>query len=272
MSEQLEYNALVKKRRACNTCMAIRAGKGGMHYRNQASFPGIFDADQIGNYSTWAHDLNAQVMIVGQDYCDAATYVRDEGRIQKKPIEDLEDAKEYSTETNYRLRLLVKELGLDLGSPYLGSSTSGVFLSNAILCMKPGGMSDPNPQKVYNNCGANFLRPLIDLVRPRAIITLGVQATRSVLFTYLKSHPEFKALRAQGFKEVFQRRAIELEKDRTLFPVYHPGSLGRMNRKKIEPYGPDGWSLQVEDWRRIKQMVAKGKKSGGEKGARYGVG
>ena len=255
MSKQFEYRELVKKRRACDACMSIRVGKDGKNFRNQSSFHDVEDADQIGNFSTWAHDLNAQVMIVGQDYCDAKTYLRDEGRIQKKPIVDLEDVKEYSTETNYRLRLLVKQLGLELGSPSLGSSTSGVFLTNAILCMKPGEMSDPNPQKVYNNCGTNFLRPLIDLVRPKAMITLGVQATRSVLFAYLERQPEFKGIRAQGFKAIFQRHAIELEKGVTLFPVYHPGALGRMNRKKIEPTGPDGWSLQVEDWKRIAQHI-----------------
>jgi len=212
MSKQFEYRELVKKRRACDACMSIRVGKDGKNFRNQSSFHDVEDADQIGNFSTWAHDLNAQVMIVGQDYCDAKTYLRDEGRIQKKPIVDLEDVKEYSTETNYRLRLLVKQLVLELGSPSLGSSTSVVFLTNAILCMKPGEMSDPNPQKVYNNCGTNFLRPLIDLVRPKAMITLGVQATRSVLFAYLERQPEFKGIRAQGFKAIFQRHAIELEK------------------------------------------------------------
>lgn len=257
MSKNTEYNDLVEKRRACGACMTKPVGKSGMSYRNQASFPGILDADQIGNFSTWAHDLNAKVMIVGQDYCDAATYVRDAGRIQKEPILDVEDVKQYSTETNYRLRLLVKELGYDMGSPTTGSASSGVFLTNAVLCMKPGGMSDPNPQKVYNNCGTSFLRPLIDLVRPRAIVTLGVQATRSVLFSYLEDHPEFKAIRAQNFKEIFRQGAIELEQGRYLFPVYHPGNLGRMNRKAIEPTGPDGWSLQMEDWKRIKQMMAE---------------
>lgn len=250
MSKQENYSNLVADRKICRDCMAEGVCNKGS-YKNQSEFKPEWDTDHLGNLSTWANDLDAEVLIIGQDYCDAKTYKRDKGRIQKIEIKDLENVKGWSTETNYHLRLLVKELGLDIGSPTNGSSNSGVFLTNAILCMKPGGMSDANPQQVYNNCGSKFLRPLIELVQPKAVITLGAEATRAVLFTYGKEHPEFKQLRALTFGEVLEKGAIALDGNTTLFPVCHPGNYGRMYRKKNDTSGRSGLELQKEDWRSI---------------------
>lgn len=254
MSKQETYSKLVADRKDCKDCMADSICKKGI-YKNQSEFKKEWDTDHIGNLSTWAHDLEAEVLIVGQDYCDAETYERDQGRIQMDPITDLDVVGQYSTETNYHLRLLVKELGLELGSPEEGSYSNRIFLTNAILCMKPGKINDPNPQAIYKNCITRFLHPLIELVQPKAVITLGKEATRAVLFAYLIEHPEFKTLRASNLEVVLQERKLQLNDKTFLFPVCHPGNFGRMYRKKIKKSALNGLELQKEDWRWIKTQI-----------------
>jgi hypothetical protein len=162
----------------------------GERYRNQSEFVDILDADHIGNFSTWTHDLNAKVVIVGQDYADVKTYKRDQGRLQLSPITVDAPVASWSTETNFRLRQLVLELGLDIGSPSAGSGNSGVFLTNAVLCLKPEPMTAPNPAKVYANCAERFLYETIKLVEPRAVLALGLQATRVTLRAHSNANPE----------------------------------------------------------------------------------
>ena len=82
MSEPIGYQELVKLRKACRACE-------GFEYRNQSVLG--YDTGEIGNFTTWANDLNADLMIVAQDYCDAKTYLEDHGLIQKAPLR--EDAK-----------------------------------------------------------------------------------------------------------------------------------------------------------------------------------
>lgn len=227
----------------------------GERYRNQAEFEDILDSDHIGNFCTWAHDLNAKVVIVGQDYANVKTYENDQGRVQLSPITVDAPVASWSTETNFRLYQLVQQLGLDIGSPSMGSGTSGVFLTNALLCLKPGKMNDPNPARVYSYCADRFLHPLINLIEPKAVLSLGLQATRAVLRAYGTQRPELDHMRKRSFKDLRAMGRIELGDGLSLFPVYHPGAFGRMARQRVDPADRDGWQLQKEDWSWIKQEV-----------------
>lgn len=255
VSKQLDYSALIQKRRACDACMSLKVGKNESAYRNQSSFRAILDADQIGNFSAWAHDLNAQVLIVGQDYANVETYERDQGRVQLCPIPVDAPSSCWSTETNHRLYQLVRQLGLDIGSPSTGSDSCGVFLTNAVLCLKPGEMNDPNPAKVYANCATHFLRRTIDVIEPRAVITLGLQAARATLLAYSNDNPGLNRFRKLTLNELNAQRSIKLNSISTLFPVYHPGAFGRIARQRIDQAGRDGWQLQQEDWRLIRDVL-----------------
>lgn len=227
----------------------------GERYRNQAELSDIQDADHIGNFSTWAHDLNAKVVIVGQDYADVKTYKRDQGRVQLCPITGDAPVGCWSTETNYRLRQLVLELGLDIGSPSTGSDSCGVFLTNAVLCLKPEPMNAPNPAKVYANCAERFLRETIDIVKPQAVIALGLQATRATLLAFSNDNLELRPLRKLSMKALHAKGGIVLNRNSNLYSVYHPGAFGRMARQRVDLDRRDGWELQLEDWRSIKRSA-----------------
>lgn len=256
LNKLADYGALVATRQKCRACMDIKVPAGC--YQNQSDFEGIPDTDQIGNFSTWAHDLHAKVVIVGQDYANAETYRRDEGQVQRDPIEVDAHASCWSTETNYRLVQLVRELGLDIGSPSVGSATSGVFLTNAVLCLKPGKMNASNPAKVYANCAGNFLRRTIDLVQPDVVITLGLQATRATLSCYAKDSEELRHFRSLPLSALHHKQCISLSDKTDLYPVYHPGAYGRMARQRIDAERSDGWQLQLADWREIRRQMELG--------------
>lgn len=241
LSRTEAYSELVIERRACHACAPHC-------YANQGILG--FDTDEIGNYSIWANDLYADVLIIGQDFSNAAIYRRDEGLIEPKPLTEEARPKDYSTATNYYLRELTKCIGRDIGLPTTNTSR-GVFLTNAVLCMKPGAMNAANPAAVIENCGVRFLKPLIELIRPKAIVTLGAVPAAAV----------FRAFNVSGqgaaFGDVFRNGPYAVNGGAMrLFPMYHPGRLGQLGRARAEPGAGTGWDLMRGDWARMAKALA----------------
>ena len=106
-------------------------------------------------------------MVVGQDWGDVSYFVRHGGRdVARNP-------------TNQALVELLEEAGVTvkpLGSPDLAHVA---FFTNAILCMKSGGLQGGVRRGWFQSCGC-FLRRQIEIVRPKVVICLGEQACRSV--------------------------------------------------------------------------------------------
>lgn len=253
MTKQTDYQDLVVERKKCVACSETG-------YLNQAKLG--FDTAQIGNYSTWANDLNADLMIVAQDFSNHEIYARDKGRIEPKPLTDAAKANDYSTATNFYLRELTKLIGRDIGLP-TGNTGRGIFITNAVLCVKPGAMNAANPAPVITNCGTRFLKPLVDIVEPEVIVTLGVVPARSVLKAYLVNNPALVALLKLPFGELFKQGPIALEpKGPLLFPMYHPGRLGQVGRQRAEPNNGSGWELMQEDWQRLRAALEQSRRTG----------
>ena len=245
MRKRDAYWGLVQQRKTCNSC-AVHG------YKNQAELG--YDTGEVGNYSTWANDLDADVLIVAQDFSNQAIYMRDKGLIEPKRLSEDAGPGDYSTETNFFLRELTKVIGRDMGLP-THAGGKGVFLTNAVLCLKPGAMNAANPAKVIANCGARFLRPLVELIQPKVIVTLGAVPTRSVLMAYTPDAPELAPLRKAAFGIVFRQGPYHLPNGTRLYPMYHPGRLGQSQRQRAEPTGANGWELMKADWRRMNKLL-----------------
>ena len=245
MNKQEAYQALVRLRMACSLCVAHG-------YKNQAELG--YDTGEVGNYSAWANDLEADVLIVAQDFSNQAIYVRDKGLIEPRQLSEDARPGDYSTETNFFLRELTKVIGRDMGLP-THAGGKGVFLTNAVLCLKPGAMNAANPAKVIANCGARFLRPLVELIQPKVIVTLGAVPARSVLMAYATDVPELAPLRKAAFGIVCRQGPYHLPNGTRLYPMYHPGRLGQSQRQRAEPTGANGWELMKADWRRMNKLL-----------------
>jgi uracil-DNA glycosylase len=115
-----------------------------------------------------------------------------------------------------------------------------MFFTNLVLYLKKGGLVAPLSQNCYHNCGERFLRPLIEIICPRVIISLGKAAYDQIVKQYHLDKIPF-------------REAVEIEKGITigqnirLFPVYHCGAHGwNINRKG---------DIQINDWKKIRSYL-----------------
>jgi uracil-DNA glycosylase family 4 len=217
------YQALVEERKACRIC--------GEELTNPSACEGgAYDSGHIGPWTLWQGKLDSELMVVGQDWGDQEYFVKYRGR-------DLAD-----NPTNQTLHELLTSIGLDIEKPTPQDSGGGkIFLTNAVLCLKrEGGMQGKTKSSWFKNCGLEFLRRTIDIVRPRVIVTLGERAYRAVADLY--------AIERQTFRSAVEcEEGFELEVGIRLFPVYHCGArILNTHRKK---------DVQEKDWAKIKRAL-----------------
>lgn len=207
-----QYRKLVSLRKECRLCVPALTNPA-------VGEAGTYDSAHIGPWSSWHGKFNPELMIIGQDWGDTNCFRRQRGR---------EDP---NSPTNKILTDLVRLIGLEMDA---------VFLTNAILCLKEGGLQAPVKQAWFRNCGERFLKPTIEIVNPRVLVTMGECAYRSVEVIFCLPHVAFKdaVSDVEGFMVFDSVR---------LFPVYHcsPRILNTHRR----------WPKQQEDWARIRRAL-----------------
>jgi uracil-DNA glycosylase family 4 len=154
----------------------------------------------------WQGKLDSELMVVGQGWGDQGYFVNNRGR-------DLADHP-----TNKTLGELLKSIGFNIEKPTPQDSGGGeIFLTNAVLCLKQGGVQGETDQTWFKNCGSRFLRRNIEIVRPRVIVALGERAFRAIADLY--------GIGRQAFRSAVEREdGFELLGGIRLFPVYHCGA------------------------------------------------
>jgi uracil-DNA glycosylase family 4 len=218
MTKHELYAELVRKRKQCALCNGLT---------NPATVTGgSCDSDEIGPWSRWQANLNGRVLVVGQDWGDVAYFKKWDGRDQ-----------EQGNPTNENLQKLLAVLNIGISQP-LEKQISSVFLTNMVLCLKRGGMQAAVRDEWLCNCTREFLVPLINIVRPRIVLALGLSVTKSILDYYDIPHRSTAKL-----ADLMARGPYSLTREIHFLPVYHcgAGSVNR-NRSLVE---------QTEDWQRI---------------------
>jgi uracil-DNA glycosylase family 4 len=214
----LEYAALVRARQGCRACATLT---------NPALFAGgRFDCDRLGPYTQWQGNLSAELVVVGQDFAGVDSFERLQGWPGPK------------VGTNLALIELLAAAGIALAPPELGQPQDAIFLTNAIQCLKPGGMQGRPPVAYARECVPRFLVPVLALIRPRAVVTLGEYALSSLLEAYgLRCDEPLVRLVTAG-------RTFELPlpdgRAARLFPRLHPSPTVRNAVRSL--------ALQKEDW------------------------
>src|SRR4051794_10263053 len=118
-SKQEQYSALVRERKQCRLCAGLR---------NPADAElAPLDSDEVGPWSRLHGDLEARLMVIGQDWGDVRYYTANRG---------LDDSR---NPTMRVLEQLLRGIGLEVSLAEYGSGPRGVFLTNAVLCLKEGG-------------------------------------------------------------------------------------------------------------------------------------
>lgn len=184
---------------------------------------GIYDIkDSIGPWSLWLGNIDADILVIGQDWGDVDYYLNNKG------------VDNDNNPTNRNLIKLFKEINIDIGIPSKPNKNAKVFLTNAILGIKKNGMSSEVKVKWEKESTENFLKPLIDIIQPKVIITLGKIAFGAVARIY--------NLKKENMSKLVEKSPI-LIGNKKIFPMYHCGSLGIRNRSL---------EMQKQDWRKVK--------------------
>lgn len=162
-------------------------------------------------------------MLVGQDYSDARYFERHEG---------MEDSR---NPTNVNLVALFRSIGIEIGMPGARDGRGEVFFTNAILCLKEGGMQAPIQPEWLRNCGEHFLRRQVDLVQPKVVVGLGARAHNAVLAAF--------NLPKEALRRAILSPGTRLPSGAVAVAVYHCGARVVNISRNLD--------RQREDWRRV---------------------
>lgn len=220
MLKSQEYAELVVSRKACHQCPGLSNPADIQRAR--------FDSDQVGAWSRWQGNLNAALMVVGQDWGDVAYFVRHKG--QEGP----------RNPTNLALVELVGIAGVVIGDALSSVGRDVAFFTNAILCMKDGGLQGKVNDAWFGHC-AWFLRRQIEIVQPRVVVGLGQRAYKAIMGGFGVRCGAFRA-------EVEQAEGTVLANGTRVFAVYHCGARIQNTHRPM--------SMQREDWKRLRPFLA----------------
>jgi uracil-DNA glycosylase len=233
VSRAERYAALVAERKAFDPMPLGLA--------NPASVPDApFDSDHVGPWTVWAHDLEADLMVVGQDWGDV-NYFRTNRGLDKA-----------GNPTNKALQRLLASVGRSIPDPPLPGasnalgSSCGVWLTNASLWLKTGGLSAPVKTNWFGEHAMALLRAQVELVEPRVVVALGERAYRCLLNAYSLPIPK------GPFRVAVEApRGTPLPRDRTttLVAVYHCGARVQNTLRPL--------SQQLADWERVSVLLAE---------------
>ena len=230
MTKKSEYQLLVSKRKNCRDCMSLNE-KFVITNQHETSY----DTSSIGKWSDWQGNLDAKIMVIGQDWGSYNHWMAYQGQGSDE------------NRTNINLIQLFEVLGYDIGLVSNPNPKAPVFFTNAALCLKgelkTGKMSSRVLKQCFRNCGTKFLKPLIDIIKPEILITLGKAPFSSILKLY----------DTEGWNKIPLMRNVVRQKPvllnglgLKLFPVFHCGGLGISNRSLEE---------QKKDWQSIKEWL-----------------
>jgi DNA polymerase len=244
MSKTEEYLKLVNNRKACRDCEGLTnpsVCEGGIHDRNH----------HIGPWSRWQGNLDAKLMIVGQEWGSVKNFKELQGCNGGFP-------------TDWTLHELLASINMDI-SPPTDDGVGDIFLTNAVLCLKGGNAQEEVELEWFENCGRRHLKPLIDLIAPTTVITLGEKALFALLVGYTPlswsdSRPRsleacLKNLvknildfRMRAFRDVVEKKdGFVLGGSVLLFPMYHCG------QKVLNMTRP--LHIQREDWKKVEPAI-----------------
>jgi len=126
---------------------------------------GFYECDLVSPWSKSARNVDAEVMIIGQDWASSDV-------LEKKPSEDRRRlGQESSSTTN-------KKLPEFLG--YMGLQFCETYATNAFPFIKRGSKSERIPRKDLVYCAETYTLPQIEIVSPLMAICLGKAAFRAV--------------------------------------------------------------------------------------------
>ncbi len=185
------------------------------------------DQNQINPWSVWQHNLNAKILVIGQDWGSEEYFEKNHGQDND------------ANPTNITLQNLLSSVGYDPGL-FSKPNPQPLFFTNAVLGIREGkAMSGPVRMKWVTD-SRPFIQELLGIIRPRIIVTLGAIPLAAVRMIF-----EDK-VRNGKLRELAPGSPYPLNENQWLFAMYHCGPLGLANlardsRKNGKAAMQDAW-------------------------------
>ena len=201
------------------------------------------DRPYINRWNLWQGNLDADIMVIGQDY----------GQKEEGVAFEVCSYVDTTNPTDVRL----KELFNEAFRINLDSNETPLFFTNMANCYRKKRTSGGMHSGWLPICANKYMERLIRIIRPKIIIVLGRSAFEALhcmdnfsikCLDPIKSGKESYAEMIQHFYQ------IDLGDEKIdVFPVYHPGANSQMNRT---------FEQQLEDWKKISEHYKKVKQNG----------
>lgn len=187
---------------------------------------GAWDSDHLGPWSRWQGDLEADLLVVGQDWGDLPYFLANHGR---------DSDFERTCQVFHRLATAA---GMDPGLP-AGPRAQPIFMTNAVLGVRSKKGKSGAIKAAWIEDSLSFLTRLIAIVEPKVIVSMGKTAFRSCR----KGLGDRIALSAPAasasMSSAHAAGAIRLANGGLWVPLYHCSPLGLVNRSEED---------QRQDW------------------------
>jgi DNA polymerase len=210
----------------------------------------------INLWSHWQGSLNAEILLIGQDW----------GRINgeedarywanKSPYLIIDKkCKEYSA-TNNNLRILFeKTLNIDISR-----RNDKLFFTNSVQCYKTGSLSNKTSDRWYGMCNEEHVKKLVEIIKPKIIIPIGIKALNGLRrcgeFCNLNDEIIGENYFRQRFVEIVEKGFLKLQikndkliSDVLVCPVFHCGIMSCNLNRSLDQ--------QINDWGKIKDYFQK---------------
>lgn len=226
-----EFDDLIKKMGRCQKCL-------DMHKKDKdCSLINIFVQEEFAKnipsiWTDWYNRLDANIMIIGQDWGPFADMQRLNEEYLKNKSDDIWDSL-ITSEKSLTKKMLTKYIresakvcNIEIDEDVINK----FYITNAIMCARKGNNYRGDNIKLKEctlNC-SEYLKRQMDIVKPKVIVTLGYYPILSLASIY-----GFKVPKTLG--EVIQSMPVIKKDDLVIIPVYHPTAQVSKD-KQLEQY------------------------------------
>ena len=183
----------------------------------------VENINYVNKWNLVQGSLDAEIMVIGQDYGVA-------------------DTNYFTTDKS------LKKLFLEVFETDIEKTDERLFFTNIANCYRSSSSTGSLNKGCLALCANKFMSRLINIIRPKIIIVLGLDAFQALACCdnakLICKNPGAEKDNKFGTISKYDYKLITADKEIAVFPVYHPGSNGQRNRK---------YAQQVLDWTRIKE-------------------
>ena len=243
-SRERLYNRLVRQRKA-DTFPA------SFNLTNPAETK--YDFPHVGSHARWAGDLYADIMLVVTDMrCPKRFVKHEELGAMCHPVHA--DKLTWKPRSNKYLHKLLVSIERDIGLPH-APIPAGVFIADASPFLGMRKLCKHTRRSVLRYTTAQYLAPLIDLIRPPIIISVGAPATQALFEHYTPQSPfAVPFANPNDFSHRMLSAPWSINNDRSqLFPVFHPARIMQFECRRGR--WKSGIETMMKDWTRIKKWI-----------------